>query len=430
MRALDTLKLLHAGNFDFAHEKVTLSKEDFLPLTPHSPKAMIKTISTEKKPIKLWLSDIDIDTLQQAKNLANLPFLFRHVAIMPDAHIGYGMPIGGVAATEDVIIPNAVGVDIGCGIATVRTSLSATLTPQLKSILRAIRQSVPLGFAHHKKPHPGGRMPEFGRGRTEKDLPIVAREYESGLLQLGTLGGGNHFIEIQLGDDGHVWIMIHSGSRNIGYRVAHHYNQLAANYNRTHGALVPEKWQLDYLRLDSETGRRYLQEMTYCVEFAAANRQAMMQQVTEIVGEIEPSATFAPILDVAHNYAARENHFGREVIVHRKGATRALAGGLGIIPGSQGSASYIVRGKGNPESFSSCSHGAGRRLGRKQAQRELDLKTEVARLEQQGILHAIRGRRDLEEAAGAYKDIAMVMGNQSDLIEIVTTLKPLAVVKG
>ena len=137
-----------------------------------------------------------------------------------------------------------------------------------------------------------------------------------------------------------------------------------------------------------------------------------------------------PVLDVAHNYAARENHFGREVIVHRKGATRALAGGLGIIPGSQGSASYIVRGKGNPESFSSCSHGAGRRLGRKQAQRELDLKTEVARLEQQGILHAIRRKRDLEEAAGAYKDIAMVMGNQSDLIEIVTTLKPLAVVKG
>ena len=391
---------------------------------------MIKTINTEKKPIKLWLNDIDSDTLQQARNLANLPFLFRHVAIMPDAHVGYGMPIGGVAATEEVIIPNAVGVDIGCGVSAVQTSLPGLATPELKRVLQGIRQSVPLGFAHHKKPQPGGRMPELGPGRTEQDLPIVAREYESGRLQLGTLGGGNHFIEIQLGDDGRLWVMIHSGSRNIGYQVAHHYNRLAATHNRNHGALVPEKWQLDYLRLDSEMGRRYLREMSYCVEFARANRQAMMRQVAEIIGDIEPSATFSPILDVAHNYAARETHFGREVIVHRKGATRALAGGLGIIPGSQGSASYIVKGLGNPESFFSCSHGAGRRLGRKQAQRELDLKVEVARLEQQGILHAVRGRRDLEEAAGAYKDIHLVMGNQSDLIEIVTSLKPLAVVKG
>ncbi len=391
---------------------------------------MFKTINTEKKPIKLWLNDIDPDTLQQAKNLANLPFLFRHVAIMPDAHVGYGMPIGGVAATEGVIIPNAVGVDIGCGVAAVKTSLQAIETPQLKRVLQGIRQSIPLGFAHHKKPRPGGRMPEFGPGLTGQDLPVVAREFESGQLQLGTLGGGNHFIEIQLGDDGHIWIMIHSGSRNIGYQVAHHYNRLAAAHNKSHGALVPEKWQLDYLRLDSELGLLYLREMNYCVEFAAANRQAMMRQVTEILGELEPSAAFSPILDVAHNYAARETHFGRELIVHRKGATRALAGELGIVPGSQGSASYIVRGLGNPESFFSCSHGAGRRLGRKQAQRELDLKAEVARLEAQAILHAIRGRRDLEEAAGAYKDIRLVMGNQSDLIEIVTSFKPLAVVKG
>lgn len=391
---------------------------------------MIKTITTEKNPIKLWLDDIDQDTLQQAKNLANLPFLFHHVAIMPDAHVGYGMPIGGVAATQGVIIPNAVGVDIGCGVAAVRTSLPGLEKPELKRILQGIRQSIPLGFAHHKKPRRDDLMPEFGPGRAEKELPIVAREYESGRLQLGTLGGGNHFIELQLGDDGHLWIMIHSGSRNIGYQVAHHYNRLAANYNKAHGALVPEKWQLDYLQLDSEPGRRYLAEMTCCVRFAAANRRAMMEQAMEIVGEIDPSATFSPILDVAHNYAAGESHFGREVMVHRKGATRAPAGGLGIVPGSQGSASYIVRGLGNPESFASCSHGAGRRLGRKQAQRELDLKAEVARLEQLGILHAIRGRRDLEEAAGAYKDIVTVMGNQSDLIEIVTRLRPLAVVKG
>ena len=391
---------------------------------------MIKTISTEKKPIKLWLADIDVDTLQQAKNLANLPFLFHHVAIMPDAHVGYGMPIGGVAATEEVVIPNAVGVDIGCGVCAVQTSLPSLEKSQLKKVLQAVRQTVPLGFKHHKKPQSGSRMAEFGRGRSEKNLPIVTREYGNGVLQLGTLGGGNHFIELQQGDDGYVWLMIHSGSRNIGFQVAKHYNQLAASHNQRHGSIVPGKWQLDYLPVDSDTGQRYLEEMTYCVEFAAANRQAMMKSVMKILVEIEPSAFFSPLLDVAHNYAAKENHFGREVIVHRKGATRAAEGGTGIIPGSQGSVSYIVRGKGNPESFSSCSHGAGRRLGRKQAQRELDFKKEVDRLEQQGILHSIHHKRDLEEAAGAYKDIVEVISNQHDLIEVITTLRPLAVVKG
>lgn len=391
---------------------------------------MIQTLLTERKPIKLWLAEIDQDTLGQAKNLANLPFLFHHVAIMPDAHVGYGMPIGGVAATEGVVIPNAVGVDIGCGVCAQPTSLTTLDHGQLKKILQAIRQTVPLGFQHHKKPQHGGRMPEFGRGRTEQQLPVVAREYQAGILQLGTLGGGNHFIELQQGDDGRLWIMIHSGSRNIGYQVANHYNRLAADHNQKYGAIVPSKWQLDYLPIDSELGHRYLQEMRYCVEFAAANRQAMLSRVREILFELEPAVTFAAAEDVPHNYAAMENHFGRQVMVHRKGATRAAAGEIGLIPGSQGSVSYIVRGLGNPESFSSCSHGAGRRLGRKQAQRELDLKTEVGRLERLGILHAIRYKRDLEEAAGAYKDITQVIANQRDLVEVVTTLRPLAVVKG
>jgi tRNA-splicing ligase RtcB (3'-phosphate/5'-hydroxy nucleic acid ligase) len=391
---------------------------------------MIQTISTEKKPIKLWLEEIDADTLTQAKNLANLPFLFRHVAIMPDAHVGYGMPIGGVAATEGVIIPNAVGVDIGCGVCALQTSLPTLTKSQLKRVLQEVRQTIPLGFQHHRKPQAGRRMPEFGRGQTEKDLPIVAREYDSGVLQLGTLGGGNHFIELQQGDDGLLWIMIHSGSRNIGYQVAKHYNQLAAEHNRAHGAKVPGQWQLDYLPLDSEPGQRYLREMQYCVEFAAANRSAMLQRVRDILLDIEPSVTFSTAFDVAHNYAAMEQHFGREVLVHRKGATRAWVGEIGLIPGSQGSLSYIVRGLGNPESFFSCSHGAGRKLGRKQAQRELDMQIEVGRLERQGILHALRHKRDLEEAAGAYKDIVKVINDQRDLVEVVTTLQPLAVVKG
>jgi tRNA-splicing ligase RtcB len=391
---------------------------------------MLTTISSENKPIKLWLKEIDADTLTQAKNLANLPFLFHHVAIMADAHVGYGMPIGGVAATEDVVIPNAVGVDIGCGVCALQTSLPNLGKELLKKVLHAVRLTVPLGFQHHKRPQQGGRMPDFGRGLTDKDLPVVAREYDSGVLQLGTLGGGNHFIELQQGDDGLLWVMIHSGSRNIGYQVAKHYNQLAADYNKAQGAIIPSKWQLDYLPLSSENGQRYLREMNYCVQFAAANRLAMLERVREILVEIEPSMTFSPSFDVAHNYAAMEKHFGREVMVHRKGATRAAAGELGLIPGSQGSKSYIVRGLGNPESFSSCSHGAGRKLGRKQAQRELDLKTEVSRLEQLGILHSLRHKRDLEEAAGAYKDITQVIHNQRDLVEVVTTLQPLAVVKG
>ena len=212
--------------------------------------------------------------------------------------------------------------------------------------------------------------------------------------------------------------------------MAKHYNGLAIEHNKKYGGLVPGKWQLDYLPLDSEQGLHYLLEMQYCVEFAAANRRAMQRRVREILLEIDPSVTFPVTFDVAHNYAAREVHFGREVMVHRKGATRAAAGDIGLIPGSQGSTSYIVRGLGNPESFSSCSHGAGRKLGRKQAQRLLDLKTETSRLEQQGILHGLRHKKDLEEAAGAYKDIAQVMDNQRDLVEIVTTLTPLAVVKG
>ena len=391
---------------------------------------MITTLTSEKKPIKLWLQEIDGDTLTQAKNLANLPFLFHHVAIMADAHVGYGMPIGGVAATEKVVIPNAVGVDIGCGVCALQTSVPPLAKQQLKKVLQAVRQRVPLGFQHHKRPQGDGQMPEFARGWTAKDLPVVSREYDSGVLQLGTLGGGNHFIELQQGDDGLMWVMIHSGSRNIGYQVAGHYNRLAADYNTAHGGIVPSKWQLDYLPQDSEEGQRYLREMHYCVQFAAANRRTMLARVQEILVEIEPSMTFSTPFDVAHNYAARECHFDREVLVHRKGATRAAVGEIGLIPGSQGSKSYIVRGLGNAESFASCSHGAGRKLGRKQAQRELDLKTEIERLERLGIIHALRHKRDLEEAAGAYKDITQVMGNQRDLVEVITTLQPLAVIKG
>lgn len=391
---------------------------------------MIRTLTSEKKPIKLWLEDIDHDTLEQAKNLANLPFLYHHVAIMPDAHVGYGMPIGGVAATEDTVIPNAVGVDIGCGVCAVQTSLQHLPRPQLKKIMQTIRQAIPLGFKHHKSAQAHEKMPQLVDNFKEKELPVVSREYVNARMQLGTLGGGNHFIELQQADDESIWLMIHSGSRNIGHQVASHYNRLALAWNKEHGAIVPAKWQLDYLPADSDAGQRYLQEMDYCVRFAAANRLAMLEKVSQILQDFEPAVSFAAPLDVAHNYAALETHFHKQVFVHRKGATRAAAGQPGIIPGSQGSTSYIVEGLGNRESFSSCSHGAGRKLGRKQAQRKLDLHDEIRHLEQQNILHSLRHKKDLDEAAGAYKDISKVMDNQRDLVQIKTTLKPLAVVKG
>ncbi len=391
---------------------------------------MEKTITTEKKPIKLWLSDIDNDTLQQARNLANLPSIHDHVAVMPDAHVGYGMPIGGVAATEGIVIPNAVGVDIGCGVCAVQTSVKHVEKKILKNILAGVKQLIPLGFKHHKHAQSPKYMPAPPKGMTINDLPVVSHEYASGRCQVGTLGGGNHFIEIQQDQDEYIWIMIHSGSRNIGYKVANYYNKIATDFNKQHGMLVPAAWQLSYLPVDSKQGRMYLAEMKYCVDFALANRALMMERVIDVFQEYCAPAQFSEMINVAHNYAAEEYHFGKHVIVHRKGATRAGKDEIGIIPGSQGTHSYIVKGKGNRESFSSCSHGAGRRLGRTQAQKQLDLDHEIALLEKQGIIHAIRTRRNLEEAAGAYKDIEEVMSRQSDLITPITTLKPLAVIKG
>lgn len=391
---------------------------------------MERTITSETKPIKLWLPDIDDDTLQQARNLANFPGIHHHIAIMPDAHVGYGMPIGGIAATDGLVIPNAVGVDIGCGVCTVQTTLQDVDRNELKQIMGAIRREIPLGFKHHKKAQPPECMPKPPKGTTIQELPVVSSEYKSGRCQLGTLGGGNHFIEIQRDEEDFIWLMIHSGSRNLGYKVASHYNNLAKAYNIKHKSGIPTSWQLDFLPLESESGRLYMQEMQYCVDFARANRKRMMERLQDIIQEFCSPVRFFERIDIAHNYAAREHHYDRDVLVHRKGATRAGKNEIGIIPGSQGSSSYIVRGKGNPESFSSCSHGAGRKLGRKQAQRTLNLQEEIAKLEEQQIIHAVRSKRNLEEAVGAYKDIEKVLSRQKDLVTPLTRLRPIAVVKG
>lgn len=372
----------------------------------------------------MWLEEIEDGAVEQIKNLANLPFTFKHVAIMPDSHQGYGMPIGGVLATKDVIIPNAVGVDIGCGMCAVKTSLTDISTETLKSIMGEIRKQIPVGFNKHEEKQDGVLMPEL-----PWELEIVEKEYGNALKSIGTLGGGNHFIEIQKGSDGHIWIMIHSGSRNLGKQVADHYNKIAIALNEKWYSIIPKEWELAYLPLDSEEGKEYIREMNYCVEFALANRKLMMDRTRTIFAEHTMSSAM-DFINIAHNYAQMENHFGENVMVHRKGATLATKDTIGIIPGSQGSKSYIVRGKGNPESFNSCSHGAGRKMGRKEAERTLNLEDEKKKLDDMGVLHAIRGIGDLDEAPGAYKDIDTVMKNQEDLVDVLVELTPLGVIKG
>lgn len=224
--------------------------------------------------------------------------------------------------------------------------------------------------------------------------------------------------------------MIHSGSRNLGKKVAEFYNKKAIELNEKWHSSVPKEWQLAFLPVDTNEGVQYLYEMKYCVEYALANRTLMMDRIKEIMQEQYAGIEFEEDINIAHNYASLENHFGENVYVHRKGATSAKEGQLGIIPGSQGSCSYIVRGLGNKESFMSCSHGAGRAMGRKQAIRELDLNVEIEKLDSRGIVHSIRTASDLDEATGAYKDIDMVMQNQTDLVSIVIKLNPLLVVKG
>lgn len=370
--------------------------------------------------IKSWCETPEEECIEQAKNLARLPFAVQQVCLMPDTHQGYGMPIGGVLATEGVVIPNAVGVDVSCGMQVVRTSLRGVDPSILKRIMGTIREMIPVGFNHHKE--------KQELINCEPNGLVTKREWQAAQYQVGTLGGGNHFLEIQCDEDDQIWVMIHSGSRNFGLKVAKHYNDLAKEMNKRWHVAVDARWDLAFLPLDTTEGQAYMLEMATCQAFAEQNRTVMMNRVLDAFQK-HADANGDWRVDVNHNYARMESHFGRNLLVHRKGAISARAGEIGIIPGSQGTSSYIVKGKGNPESFTSCSHGAGRRIGRKEAQRTLNLEEEKRRLDERGILHAIRGVKDLDEAAGAYKPIDLVMKEQEDLVEIVTKLEPLAVIK-
>lgn len=390
----------------------------------------MKQIITEgcKVPIKMWLNDAEVFAIHQATNLANLPFVFKHVALMPDCHPGYGMPIGGVLATQGVVIPNAVGVDIGCGMCALKTSLTDISTEEIKLIMSGIRELIPLGAEHHKERQDENLMPSLDHVPLNG---VVNRQFLAAQKQIGTLGGGNHFIEIQKGSDHHIWIMIHSGSRNIGLKVAEHYNKIAVQLNERWHSSVEKKQELAFLPIETQEAKDYFAEMQYCVDFAFANRKLIMGNIKSVFANVMgENCSEIDFINIAHNYARWESHYGTNVIVHRKGATSAREGEIGIIPGSQGTQSYIVQGKGNLESFQSCSHGAGRSLGRKQAQRELNLEEEINKLNEKGIVHSIRQIRDLDEAPGAYKDIHVVMENQNDLVDILVELSPLAVIKG
>ena len=317
--------------------------------------------NSEKKPIKLWLDDIEAGAMDQAVNLANLPFVYKHIAVMPDAHFGYGMPIGGVMATEGVIIPNAVGVDIGCGMCAVRTSLDASQLPEsMRKVRNQIERDVPVGFNMHSN-----RKVRFkAASHVEPGLKEILDRHpgitskspkkDSWARQIGTLGGGNHFIEICLDEEDRVWIMLHSGSRGIGNKIGQYFISKAREVIAQADIHLPDR-DLAYLTEGSGLFADYWQALTWAQEYAARNRQEMLDIVIEALGRtLPPFELEDAVINCHHNYAAKEMHDGTEIYVTRKGAIRAGAGELGIIPGSMGARSFIVRGKGNAKSFSSC----------------------------------------------------------------------------
>jgi len=393
---------------------------------------MKKVISSERIPIKMWLDDLEDSALEQAKNLANLPFSCKHIALLPDSHMGAGVPIGSVVATQGIVTPNAVGRDISCGVLAIKFNklVEEIDIITLKKIMGDIRKEVPMGLNQkHDDPLSEVLMPEY---RYLDDLPIVKREWLNARKSLKTLGSGNHFFELQKDTEGYLWVMVHSGSRNLGSKVADHYDKIAKKLNEKYFSKVDVKQDLAFLLMDTEEGQTYWKEMNYCMLYAWENRALMGMEACNIVNNYfsEVTPLIAKTIHISHNYAAYENHFGVNYIIHRKGAIRAKDGELGIVPGSQGSKSYITKGLGNVESFESSSHGAGRTMSRSKAKKQLNLADEIKILDDQGIIHGMRQDKDLDEAVSAYKDINIVMENQKDLTEIFMELSPIASMKG
>lgn len=399
-------------------------------------------------PIKIWtksIEDIEENCLEQAIHLANLSFAYDHIALMPDTHTGKGMPIGGVIACKNVVIPNAVGVDIGCGMAFVQTDipvkiLRETMTGSgelIKVIIGNILRTIPVGFRHYSKPQASAVLDkaqnEIEKYTADSELiDFIEQSYYS----VGSLGGGNHFIEIQEDEDGLACIMLHSGSRMFGNMIGKHFNQLAHKINDQYFSVVPSEYNLPFLPVDTNEGQRYLNWMHLAMDFAFENRAVMLEKVKQIFTEqIEKHTALHPTytneINCHHNYAALENHYGENVWIHRKGAIHAKNGEIAIIPGSMGSNSYIVKGLGNEESFLTSSHGAGRSYSRTGAMEKFSVESVMVDLKQRNVVLGKNSKKDVaEECRFAYKDIDTVMENQKDLTMQIKKLFTVGVVKG
>jgi tRNA-splicing ligase RtcB len=399
-------------------------------------------IESDGAPIKAWTKGVPVEDAARAqlRNVAGLPFIHSHVAVMPDVHWGRGATVGSVIATDGAIIPAAVGVDIGCGMMAVRTSIRAEHLPDnLFAIRSAIEAAVP-----HGRTDNGGRN-DVGAWQSEPPASAEARWAElepgyaavvdkhpkvahpRGLGHLGTLGTGNHFIEICLDEAGDVWVMLHSGSRGVGNKFGSYFIERAELEMRRWFINLPDS-DLAYFAEGSEGFIDYIRAVSWAQTYARANREVMMEAVLGVLRGVFPDlVTTQEAVNCHHNYVTRERHFGKDVFVTRKGAVRAGEGDLGIIPGSMGARSFIVRGKGNRDSFSTCSHGAGRAMSRGEAKRRFTLDDHVRATE------GVECRKDAEvidETPMAYKDIDAVMAAQADLVDVVHTLRQVVCVKG
>lgn len=385
-----------------------------------------------RAPIKTWMppEEIEEGAMQQLTNIASHPEVGPHIAVMPDCHVGYGVPIGCVAPTIGAVIPNAVGVDIGCGLHAVQTGLRYDREQMDRRFWRdwsgQVNRDIPTGFRSHKTAEKLGPL-----DRKFQASSLQSLVHERAAFQLGTLGGGNHFLEAQVDEQDEIWLMVHSGSRHTGLQIANFYNKKAIESTERRELAVAK--DLASLPLDDPLGQDYLTDMEWAAEFALANRelmgkrlhqalQRMLEQRGMDTGPREPEH----VINIHHNFARIEEYSGQPMVIHRKGATSAYAGEHGVIPGSMGTSSYIVRGLGNEESYRSCSHGAGRVMSRGAARREITSNVFAASL---ADTHSRASMSYVDEAPGVYKDIHLVVERQLDLIEVMHTLDPIMTVK-
>jgi len=390
-------------------------------------------IKGENVPIRSWAPPhtIEPDALKQLRAIASLPWVAHHVAVMPDVHLGRGATVGSVIALRGAVAPAAVGVDIGCGMTAVRTTLLARQLPDdLRRLRDDIETKIPVGRAHHDDPvwaeasEPLRAEARTLFGRFAELTARVQRLARRAEAQLGTLGGGNHFIEVCVDTEGAVWLMLHSGSRNIGAVLAEHHMEAARR--SFHGAPLPDP-DLAVFLAGTAPFEAYRRDLLWAQEYARLNRDLMMERVRDAMRARWPRIGFDAQVSCHHNYLSEEHHFGEDLLVTRKGAIRARADEMGIIPGSMGTRSYIVRGKGNPLSFESASHGAGRRMSRTQARKAFDVND--LKRQTEGV-ECRKDRGVVDEIPNAYKDIDQVLEQQEDLVEVVATLKQVVCVKG